>query len=66
LDKNVLGHAAKRLKRNLLLSREQGTALDAIMARLVANVLVAASVFMSEDPRVRTHSLRRRCGIARK
>jgi phosphate:Na+ symporter len=51
LDKNVLGHAAKRLKRNLLLSPQQRAELDAIMARLAANLRIAAAVFMTEDPR---------------
>lgn len=51
VDKNLLGHAAKRLKRNVTLSGTQNGELAAIIARLVANLRAAASVFMTEDVR---------------
>jgi phosphate:Na+ symporter len=51
VDKNLLGHAAKRLKRNIPLSQEQRAELGAIISRLVANLRAAASVFMTEDVR---------------
>jgi phosphate:Na+ symporter len=51
VDKNLLGHAAKRLKRNITPSQEQSEELTAIIARLVANLRTAASVFMTADVR---------------
>ena len=51
VDKNLLDHAVKRLKRDINLSREQTDELGAIIARLVANVRSAASVFMTADVR---------------
>jgi hypothetical protein len=51
VDKNLLGHAAKRLKRNIALPRERTEELAAVIARLVANLRAAASVFMTEDVR---------------
>ncbi len=51
VDKNLLGHAAKRMKRNIALSSEQTEELAAIIARLVTNLRAAASVFMTEDVR---------------
>jgi phosphate:Na+ symporter len=51
VDRNLLDHAAKRLKRNIDLSREQTDELAAIIARLVANLRSAASVFMTADVR---------------
>jgi len=51
VDKNVLDQAAKRLKRNISLSREHTDELAGIVARLVTNLRAAASVFMSADPR---------------
>ncbi len=51
VDKNLLGHAAKRLKRNIAPPREQTEELAVIIARLVANLRAAASVFMTEDVR---------------
>jgi phosphate:Na+ symporter len=51
VDKNLLSHAVKRLKRNIHLSGEQTDELAAIVARLVANLRAAASVFMTTDVR---------------
>jgi len=51
VDKNLLGHAAKRLRRNIALPGEQTDELAAIIARLVANLRTAATVFMTEDVR---------------
>jgi phosphate:Na+ symporter len=51
VDKNLLGHAAKRLKRNIALPQQQTEELADIIARLVANLRTAASVFMTADVR---------------
>jgi phosphate:Na+ symporter len=51
VDKNLLGHPAKRLKRNIALTQKQTEELTAIIARLVANLRTAASVFMTADVR---------------
>ncbi len=51
VDKNLLDHAAKRLKRNITLSHEQTDELAAIIARLVTNLRSAASVFMTAEVR---------------
>ena len=51
VDKNLLDHAAKRLKRSITLSHEQTDELAAIIARLVTNLRSAASVFMTADVR---------------
>ncbi len=51
VDKNLLDHAAKRLKRNIILAQEQREELTATISRLVTNLRAAASVFMTEDVR---------------
>ncbi len=51
VDKNLLGHAAKRLKRNIALLQQQTEELADIIARLVANLRTAASVFTTADVR---------------
>ena len=51
VDKNPLDHAAKLLKRNIILSQEQREELAATISRLVTNLRAAASVFMTEDVR---------------
>ena len=51
VDKNLLDHAAKLLKRNIILSQEQREELAATISRLVTNLRAAASVFMTEDVR---------------
>lgn len=51
VDKNLLAHAAKRLKRNLALTRTQAAELTAVVGRLITNLRTAASVFVTEDLR---------------
>ena len=51
VDKNLLGHAAKRSKRNVPLSSTETEEVATIVARLLANLRAAASVFMTEDVR---------------
>ncbi len=51
VDKNLMGLAAKRLKRGLSFSREGQVELTGITDRLIANLRAAAAVFMTEDPR---------------
>lgn len=52
VEQNLLPHAAKRVKRGLAFSREGEAELRALMDRLIANLRTAASLFMTEDPRV--------------
>ena len=47
IDRNLLAHAAKRMKRSLAPSDEVAT----VVARLVSNLRAAAAVFMTEDVR---------------
>ncbi len=49
--RNLLDHAAKRLKRNITLTPQQREELTSVIARLVTNLRAAASVFMTEDLR---------------
>ena len=51
VDKNLLGHAAKRLKRHLAPPPEQAAEVRALIGRLIANLRAAASVFLTEDVR---------------
>jgi phosphate:Na+ symporter len=51
VDRNLLPHAAKRLKRGLAFSKEGQAELTAMMDRLIVNLRTAASLFMTEDPR---------------
>ena len=51
VDKNLLDHAAKRMKRSQTLPPEARLELDGLIARLVANLRAAAAVFMTEDIR---------------
>ena len=51
VDKNLLGHAAKRSKRNVPLSGTETEEFATIIAHLLANLRAAASVFMTEDVR---------------
>jgi phosphate:Na+ symporter len=51
IDRNLLPHAAKRFKRGLSFSKEDEFDLVAMMDRLIANLRVAASLFMTDDPR---------------
>ena len=49
VDKNLLAHAAKRIKRGIAFSPQGGAELDQMFARLVKNLRTAASVFLSGD-----------------
>lgn len=51
VDRNLLPHAAKRLKRGLSFSKDGEAELTAMLDRLIANLRTAASLFMTEDPR---------------
>ncbi|CAH1664395.1 MAG: Na/Pi cotransporter family protein [Chelatococcus sp.] len=51
IDRNLLPHASKRLKRGLTFSKEGQEELLALMDRLIANLRTAASLFMTEDAR---------------
>lgn len=51
IDRNLLPHAAKRLKRSLEFSKEGEAELLAMMDRLVTNLRTAASLFMTDDRR---------------
>ncbi len=51
VDRNLLPHASKRLKRGLLPSKEGQDELIALMDRLDANLRTAGSLFMTQDPR---------------
>lgn len=50
IDKNLLPHASKRLKRGLTFSKESQLELIRMMERLSVNVRTAASLFMTADP----------------
>jgi phosphate:Na+ symporter len=52
IDRSLLPHAAKRLKRGLSFSKSGEQELLAMMDRLIANLRTAASLFMTEDLRV--------------
>jgi len=51
VDRSLLPHAAKRLKRGLSFSRSGEQELLKLMDRLIANLQTAASLFMTEDLR---------------
>jgi phosphate:Na+ symporter len=51
VEKNIMGTAAKRLKRGLSLSTEELAQMTALLDRLIANLHSAASVFMTDDVR---------------
>jgi phosphate:Na+ symporter len=52
IDRNLLPHATKRVKRGVAISHEGEKELMEMMARLIANVRTAASLLMTEDERV--------------
>ena len=52
VDRSLLPHAAKRLKRGLSFSKSGERELLTMMDRLLANLQTAASLFMTEDLRV--------------
>ena len=51
IAKNLMGLAAKRLKRGLAFSGEDSAEIRAILARLIDNLRAAAAVFMTDDLR---------------
>jgi len=51
VDKTLMGHASKRLKRGLSFSVEEQAELIRMMDRLTNNLHAAASVFMTDDLR---------------
>ncbi|CCB66612.1 Na/Pi cotransporter family protein [Hyphomicrobium sp. MC1] len=51
IDRSLLPHLAKRMKRGLVFSKEDQADLIAVIERLCANVGMAASLFMTDDPR---------------
>jgi len=51
VERNLLPHAAKRLKRGLVFSKEGQAELIKMMDRLSVNLRTAASLFMTEDVR---------------
>lgn len=50
IDRNLLPHATKRLKRGLLPDADNEAELVRMMDRLIANTRTAASLFVTEDP----------------
>jgi phosphate:Na+ symporter len=52
IDRSLLPHASKRLKRGLSFSKSGEQELLTMMDRLIANLRTAASLFMTEDLRV--------------
>ena len=51
VDRDLMGHAVKRLKRGLPFPEEERAEARQLMARLAATVRAAAAVFMTEDAR---------------
>jgi len=51
VERDLLPHASKRRKRGLTVSKDGETDLRAMMDRLIVNLRMAASLFMTEDPR---------------
>jgi phosphate:Na+ symporter len=52
IDRNLLPHATKRLKRGLLPDADNEAELVDMMDRLIANTRTAASLFVTEDARI--------------
>ncbi|HXA25373.1 MAG TPA: Na/Pi cotransporter family protein [Acetobacteraceae bacterium] len=51
VDRDLMGHAVKRLKRGVPLAEDERAEARRLLARLAATVRAAAAVFMTEDPR---------------
>jgi len=51
VERNLLPHASKRVKRGLTFSKESEAELSGMMDRLIVNLHTAASLFMTEDLR---------------
>jgi phosphate:Na+ symporter len=52
VDRNLLPHASKRVKRGIVISDRDGKDLMEMMDRLIGNLRTAASLLMTEDERV--------------
>ncbi len=52
IDRNLLPHASKRLKRGLLPDADNEAELVGLIDRLIANTRTAASLFVTEDARI--------------
>jgi phosphate:Na+ symporter len=52
IDRNLLPHATKRLKRGLLPDADNEAELVGMLDRLIANTRTAASLFVTEDARI--------------
>jgi phosphate:Na+ symporter len=52
IDRNLLPHASKRLKRGLVFSTNEQAELIGLLDRLSSNLRMAASLFMTEDARI--------------
>jgi phosphate:Na+ symporter len=51
VEQNLVPHAAKRLRRGLSFSKDDEAELSAMLARLIANLRTAGSLFMTDDSR---------------
>jgi phosphate:Na+ symporter len=51
IDRNLMAHATKRLKRGLAFSREERDEIEAMLQRLDANLRAAVAAFISSDER---------------
>ncbi len=51
VDRDVMGHAVKRLKRGVPLTADEQAEARRLLGRLAATMRAAAAVFMTEDPR---------------
>ncbi|MEJ0092440.1 MAG: Na/Pi cotransporter family protein [Methylocella sp.] len=51
VDKSLLPHASKRLKRGLTFSNDSRERLRTLMDRLISNLRAAAALLLTEDPR---------------
>jgi phosphate:Na+ symporter len=52
IDRNLLPHAAKRLKRGLVFTKEEQAEIIGLIERLASNLRTAATLFMTEDARI--------------
>ena len=52
IDRHLLLHAAKRLKRGLVFTKEEQAGLTGMIERLESNLKAASALFMTEDARI--------------
>lgn len=52
IDRNLLPHAAKRLKRGLVFTKDEQADLIEMIERLQSNLQAASALFMTEDARI--------------